>query len=74
MFRLVAYSFKYSILATTIVLFTGIGISGENVHGQTSNETAELEEELRMEQQELEEQLKETVESFNETQTLEGMG
>lgn len=72
MTKFISSAFKYAILAVIIFLF--VGLSGENIQGQNSNETNEFEEEIRMEQQELQEQLKETIESLNETEVLEGMG
>lgn len=72
MTKFISSAFKYAILAVIVFLF--VGLSGENIQGQNSNETNEFEEEIRMEQQELQEQLKETIESLNETEVLEGMG
>ncbi|MDX1371021.1 MAG: hypothetical protein R3321_01035 [Nitrososphaeraceae archaeon] len=72
MTKFISSAFKYWILSTFTFLF--VGLSVENIQGQNSNETNEFEEEIRMEQQELEEQLKETIESLNETEILEGMG
>jgi hypothetical protein len=68
----ISLALKYSILSAFFVLF--IGMSSENILGQPSNATEELEREIKMQQQELEQQLKETTESFNETEQLEGMG
>lgn len=72
MTNFISSAFKYGILAAFIFIF--VGLSGEKIQGQNSNETKEFEEEIRMEQQELQEQLKETIESLNETEELEGMG
>ncbi|MDR4512669.1 MAG: hypothetical protein MRJ93_13295 [Nitrososphaeraceae archaeon] len=71
MTKFISSVFKYGILATFIFLF--VGLSGDNIQAQNSNETNEFEGEIRMEQQELEEQLKETIQSLNETEELEGM-
>ena len=71
MTKFISSVFKYGILAAFIFLF--VGLSGDNIQAQNSNETNEFEGEIRMEQQELEEQLKETIQSLNETEELEGM-
>lgn len=48
-------------------------IYNENIQGQMSNQT-EFEKQLKMQEQELDQQLKENSESFNETEKLEELG
>ena len=48
-------------------------IYNENIQGQMSNQT-EFEKQLKMQEQELDQQLKENAESFNETEKLEELG
>ncbi len=63
---------KFSILAIFIVLF--IGLCSQNIQGQTSNASDEFERILKMQQQELDEQLKQTTEttqSYNVTDEFE---
>ena len=50
-----------------------IVIYNENVQGQMSNQT-EFDKQLKMQEQELDRQLKENAESFNETEKLEAVG
>ena len=59
---------KFSILAIFSALF--IGLCSQNIQAQTSNASDEFERILKMQQQELDEQLKSTLESFNDTEHL----
>ena len=49
-----------------------IVIYNENVQGQMSNQT-EFDKQLKMQEQELDQQLNETAQSFTETEQLEGI-
>ena len=63
---------KFSILAIFFVLF--IGLSSQYIQGQNSNASDEFERILKMQQQELDEQLKQTTEttpSYNVTDEFE---
>jgi hypothetical protein len=63
---------KFSILAIFFVLF--IGLSSQNIQAQNSNASDEFERILKMQQQELDEQLKQTTEttpSYNVTDEFE---
>ena len=63
---------KFSILAIFSALF--IGLCSQNIQAQTSNASDEFERILKMQQQELDEQLKQTTEitqSYNVTDEFE---
>ncbi|HEX7818279.1 MAG TPA: hypothetical protein VF419_02770 [Nitrososphaeraceae archaeon] len=63
---------KFSILAIFFVLF--IGLSNQNIQAQNSNASDEFERILKMQQQELDEQLKQTTQttqSYNVTDEFE---
>ena len=61
-------------LGISIIFFIFfIVIYNENVQGQMSNQT-EFDKQLKMQEQELDRQLKENAESFNETEKLEALG
>jgi len=62
--------FFLSIFIIFIICF--IVIYNENVQGQMSNQT-EFDKQLKMQRQELDQQLKENAESFNETEKLEAL-
>jgi hypothetical protein len=54
----------------TIISFFSITIYNENILGQMLNDT-EFDKQLKMQEQELDQELNETAESFNETEQLE---
>jgi hypothetical protein len=61
-------------LSISIIFFICfIVIYNENVQGQMSNQT-EFDKQLKMQEQELNQQLKENAESFNETEKIEALG
>ena len=57
-------------LILTIIYIYYITIYNENILGQMLNQT-DFDKQLKMQEQELDQQLNETVESFNETEQLE---
>ena len=57
-------------LILTIIFIYYITIYNENILGQMLNQT-DFDIQLKMQEQELDQQLNETVESFNETEQLE---
>ncbi len=59
-------------LFLTIISISSITICNEIVLGQTLNQT-DFDRQLKMQEQELDQQLNETAESFNETKQLEGL-
>lgn len=59
-------------LFLTIISISSIIICNEIVLGQTLNQT-DFDRQLKMQEQELDQQLNETAESFNETKQLEGL-
>ncbi len=54
----------------TIISFFSITIYNENILGQMLNDT-EFDKQLKMQERELDQELNETAESFNETEQLE---
>ena len=59
-------------LFLTIISISSITICNEIVLGQTLNQT-DFDRQLKMQEQEWDQQLNETAESFNETKQLEGL-
>jgi hypothetical protein len=57
-------------LILTIIFISYITIYDENILGQMLNQT-DFDKQLKMQEQELDQQLNETAESFNETEQLE---
>jgi hypothetical protein len=57
-------------LILTIIFIYYITIYNENILGQMLNQT-DFDKQLKMQEQELDQQLNETAESFNETEQLE---
>ena len=57
-------------LILTIIFISYITICDENILGQMLNQT-DFDKQLKMQEQELDQQLNETAESFNETEQLE---
>lgn len=57
-------------LILTIISISYITIYDENILGQMLNQT-DFDKQLKMQEQELDQQLNETAESFNETEQLE---
>ena len=64
---------RFFLSISIIFIICFIVIYNENVQGQMSNQT-EFDKQLKMQKQELDQQLKENAESFNETEKLEALG
>ena len=64
---------RFFLNISIIFIICFIVIYNENVQGQMSNQT-EFDKQLKMQKQELDQQLKENAESFNETEKLEALG
>jgi uncharacterized membrane-anchored protein YhcB (DUF1043 family) len=64
---------RFILSISTIFIICFIVIYYENVQSQMSNQT-EFDKQLKMQEQELDQQLKENAESFNETEKLEALG
>ena len=64
---------RFFLSISIIFIICFIVIYNENVQGQMSNQT-EFDKQLKMQKQELNQQLKENAESFNETEKLEALG
>ena len=64
---------RFFLSISIIFIICFIVIYNENVQGQMSNQT-EFDKQLKMQEQELDRQLKENAESFNETEKLEALG
>ena len=58
-------------LILTMIFISSIKIYNENILGQMLNQT-DFDKQLKMQEQELDQQLNETATSFNETEQLEG--
>jgi hypothetical protein len=59
------------LLILSIISISYITINNESIVGQMLNQT-EFDRQLKMQEQELDQQLNETAQSFNETEQLEG--
>jgi hypothetical protein len=59
------------LLILSIISISYITINNESILGQMLNQT-EFDRQLKMQEQELDQQLNETAQSFNETEQLEG--
>lgn len=59
------------LLILSIISISYITINNESILGQMLNQT-EFDTQLKMQEQELDQQLNETAQSFNETEQLEG--
>ena len=64
---------RFFLSISIIFIICFIVIYNENVQGQMSNQT-EIDKQLKMQKQELDQQLKENADSFNETEKLEALG
>ena len=64
---------RFFLSISIIFIICFIVIYNENVQGQMSNQT-EFDKQLKMQKQELDQQLKENADSFNETEKLEAVG
>jgi hypothetical protein len=64
---------RFFLSISIIFIICFIVIYNENVQGQMSNQT-EFDKQLKMQKQELDQQLKENADSFNETEKLEALG